>query len=141
MSSTTICVDASVVVRLLVPKPPSNVNQYWKHWLETRARLVAPNLLHYEVVNALHRSRMAGNATDAMVHELLELALKLPVTYFDDDWFHVDAMRLAKEYGLKAAYDAHYVALAQHLGAELWTADKRLYNSVHPHLDFVHLVE
>lgn len=141
MSSTTVCVDASIVVRLLAPTPSSNVFPYWKEWLDTGALLVAPSLLRYEIVNSFHRMRVAGNVTDSMVKDFLNLALSLPITYFDDDWIHRDAMRMASEYGQKAAYDAHYVALAQHLGAELWTADKRLYNALQHHLDFVHLVE
>ena len=37
-----------------------------------------------------------------------------------------------------AAYDAHYLALAEMAGCPFWTADERLYDRVHAELDWVH---
>jgi predicted nucleic acid-binding protein len=39
------------------------------------------------------------------------------------------ALELAGQYNLPAAYDVHYLALAEREGCELWTADTRLWNS------------
>ncbi len=39
--------------------------------------------------------------------------------------------------GLPATYDAHYLALAEHLGCELWTDDQRLLRQVATSLPFV----
>jgi len=50
-------------------------------------------------------------------------------------------MGIARKYGLKASYDAYYLALAEQLGAEFWTADRRLSRAVQSHLDWVHLIE
>lgn len=36
------------------------------------------------------------------------------------------ALDLAERLSLSATYDAHYLALAEWLGAEFWTADQRL---------------
>ena len=36
-----------------------------------------------------------------------------------------------------AAYDAHYLALAEMLGCEFWNADERLYNTVKDELPWV----
>jgi predicted nucleic acid-binding protein len=43
---------------------------------------------------------------------------------------HRDALRLARRLGLRSTYDAHYLALADDLDCEFWTADERLYNAV-----------
>jgi len=40
-----------------------------------------------------------------------------------------------------AVYDAHYLALAERLGAEMWTADRRLCQAVGAALPWVRLVE
>lgn len=141
MSSTTICVDANLVVRLVAPDPHRDVFNLWQTWRMEGKEIVAPTLLRFEVTNSFHRMRLAGNVDDALADELLSLALDLPITYLGDSWLHHGALMLAGRFGLKASYDAHYVALAQHIGTELWTLDKRLYNAVHPQLDFVRLVD
>jgi hypothetical protein len=41
---------------------------------------------------------------------------------------------------LPAAYDAHYLALAERVGAEFWTTDRRLANKVREALPWVHLL-
>ncbi|MBN1140086.1 MAG: type II toxin-antitoxin system VapC family toxin [Anaerolineae bacterium] len=43
-------------------------------------------------------------------------------------------------FALLTAYDAHYLAVAEHLGAAFWTADRALAHAVQPELNWVHLV-
>jgi len=40
------------------------------------------------------------------------------------------ALRWAERLGQSKAYDAQYVALAEQMGAELWSADQRLVNAL-----------
>ena len=47
------------------------------------------------------------------------------------------ALQIADQFNLGAVYDAHYLALAQLLGCDLWTADQRLINTVSGKLPFV----
>jgi len=44
---------------------------------------------------------------------------------------------LATHFNRPTAYDAHYLALAEMLGCEFWTADRRLYNAVKEELPWV----
>lgn len=136
-----ICVDASVVVRLLNSNDYPDVARQWRDVVGAGSQVVAPGLLRYEVVNALYKSIRFADISPATVQQAIQALMHLPIDYFHDDFLHRDALSLAVTHRLGAAYDAHYVALAQHLGADLWTADKRLYNKVHLHLDFVRLVD
>lgn len=52
-NSSTVCVDANLVVRLLGPSDSQNILERWDHWIATDTRIVGPQLLRYEVTNAL----------------------------------------------------------------------------------------
>ena len=50
---------------------------------------------------------------------------------------HRTALTIAATYDLPAAYDAHYLALAQILGCDFWTGDGTLINTLRGRLAFV----
>lgn len=82
-----------------------------------------------------------GNVPSDLAHELLDTALDLPITFYDDPHLSRRAFRYATQFGMRAAYDAHYLALSEHLGCEMWTTDKRFYNSVHRSCAWVRLAD
>ncbi len=124
----SVCLDASFVVRMLVGPEPlaQKAEALWQQWLQEDVLLVAPALLPFEVTNALYRYVHAGHLPLALVQNLLAAALALDLRLFMDPELHQAALQTAHRLKLPATYDAHYVALAQRLGAELWTADQRL---------------
>jgi len=127
MPSSIVCLDASFVLRLLLSaSPEAPAVKMWCQGQEQGKTFAAPGLLYYEVGNALHRYTVRQQLTANEAGELLELALALNLELDHEPELHCRALRLAAELALPAAYDAHYVALAQRLGAELWTADQRL---------------
>ncbi|MGQ9921569.1 MAG: type II toxin-antitoxin system VapC family toxin [Desulfobacca sp.] len=127
MLHSMMCVDASFVLRLLgSTSPEAAPAQMWLESQEQGKIAVAPGLLYYEVANALHRYVVKDQLTAAAARQLLELALDLEIEVYSEPDLHYQALRLAQELALPAAYDAHYLALAKRLGAELWTADQRL---------------
>jgi predicted nucleic acid-binding protein len=89
-------------------------------------RMVAPALWSYEVANGLfvaaRRKRLTfpeGAHALAALHVLgVELAEPEPG----------ESYALAHQYGV-AVYDACYLALAARLDAELWTGDRKLYET------------
>ncbi len=126
-----VCVDASVVVRLLVPAPGSDaVAALWQQWMAERRRILAPSLLGYEVTNALRRYEVLGSLTPDEVSDALDIYRSLGLVHVDDPALHAEALKLARRHGLKAAYDAHYLGLARRYGAELYTADACLVQAV-----------
>jgi len=140
--SSQVCVDASFVLRMLVDNGSGALAlQIWSRWLAEGRTLVAPALLYYEVTNALHRYAVLGHLAPEESSELLGLALKLDITAYDEPGLHYEALRLAQDVPLPAAYDAHYLVLAYRLGAEFWTADARLFRLVSGCFDWVQLLE
>lgn len=131
-NSLTVCVDASIVVRFTLNPDDTAIKRLWNSWSTQGVRLVAPTLLFYEVTNGLYRQQKGGVLSPKFVLEALDVALAMPVELVGDGDLHRRACLLAGTYRLPAAYDAHYLALAERLGVELWTADARLVNTLQP---------
>lgn len=85
------------------------------------------SLALYEAADALYRYALAGEMTLAEAETLLGHLQRLGIRFFAEPWTHTRALELAWALGLKAAYDAHYLALAEGFQGAFWTADKRLH--------------
>jgi predicted nucleic acid-binding protein len=73
-----------------------------------------------------------------VLNELLEMSLEVIPT---SARLHQRALDWAERLGQSRAYDSQYVALAEQMGANLWTGDRRLANSsASLGLDWVHWV-
>jgi len=141
MRSSWLCVDANLVIRLVADPTDESVRRLWEQWDAEHRQLAAPALLYYEVTNALYRYRKLGLMSTSSVRLALRAALALPLQLHSETDLHEHALALAERFSLPAAYDAHYLALAEWLGGEFWTADARLARAVQPALPWVHLVE
>ena len=141
MSSSWLCVDANLVIRLVTDPAAEDVQRLWEQWDAERRQIAAPTLLYYEVTNALYRYQKSGFLGQSAVQQALEAALALPLRLYAEADLHWRALELAGRLSLPAAYDAHYLALAEWLGAEFWTGDGRLAHAVQATLPWVHLVQ
>ena len=130
MNDAAVCVDASLVLRLFLGPDDAQAWERWDHWTAEGRSIHAPALLGYEVANALHRYHRAGFLSAASRDVVLDAILALPVRLETGAGLHQRALALASDLALPAAYDAHYLALARSLDAELWTADARLARQV-----------
>ena len=112
--SSTVCVDASIVIKLLVEEPDSAlVDALWASWIEDDARVIAPSLLCYEITAVLRKKVYRGQLSEAIASAALSTALSLAmVEYVDARTLHPRALEIACQLDLATAYDAHYLALA-----------------------------
>lgn len=69
----------------------------------------------------------------------LDLLLALPIQYLDLVETYPQALKLTRQFSL-SLYDALYIALAQQLGCEFWTADERIVRALNGRLLFVRLL-
>jgi predicted nucleic acid-binding protein len=60
---------------------------------------------------------------------MLARLLVYPVEFHEDNDLLKEAYELAVRFNRPRAYDTQYLALAERLGCEFWTADQRLVNS------------
>ena len=90
-----------------------------------------------EVANALHRRIVRG---EIGVHDgvrLIEGLLSSGLELYETPHLHSRALELASRLNQGAIYDALYLALAETLDCELWTADERFYHAASPVTDSV----
>jgi len=136
--SSWICVDAGIVLKLVLNEPDSPLAEaLWRSWLDTDQRPVAPPLLPFEVTAVLRKHVHRGVITPAQGNAALQKALAFDVTLLNFADLHEQAWRLSAQLNRPTAYDAYYLAVAEGLGCDFWTADHRLYNTAHPLLPWV----
>jgi predicted nucleic acid-binding protein len=130
MQKSPVCVDASIAVKIVSPEElrPLAV-RLWQSWLDEDREIVAPRLYEYEVTSALLRKATRGILSLDEARGALCAALGMRVALLDPPGLPEQALELAVRFNRPAAYDAHYLALAEHLQCPFWTADERLYNA------------
>ena len=115
MKTKRIVVDTSYVLSWLLPDEKSPKS--------TKEQLVAPELLVYEVINALKTSVRCKRIADDIAKQLLHEFESWNVQYFKID--NESVLNLAITEGL-SGYDASYVYLAKKIKCKLLTWDKKL---------------
>lgn len=133
-----VCVDANLVLKLVLIEADSvQAETLWAQWVSQDREIVAPYLLAFEVTSVIrakvHREVISSESGDRAFDAVHGLGVKL----LHPDDLHRRAWQLAKRFNCPQAYDSHYLALADSLGLELWTADERLYNAVKDALPWV----
>lgn len=115
-----LVLDSSAIVALLVDGGPVG------DWVAATAAdtfLAAPALALFEAANVLRRQQLAGPLEPVEATLAHRDLVSLPIQL----WPYASlADRVWELRETLTAYDASYVALAEHLGADLVTLDRRL---------------
>ena len=136
--SSRVCVDANLVLKLvLVEEDSPLVHELWDRWIDEGVEIVAPPLLAFEgtsvIRNKVHCGLVPPDEGELMFEALQAQGVKL---LYPEGLDRI-AWELAIKFDRPAAYDSHYLALAEMLSCELWTGDRRLYNVVKDELPWV----
>ncbi len=132
-------VDSSVILRAFFPdEAQAQAQTVLRDHVARRIELKAPDLLPYELANAVWQAERRGRINTGHANEILQAMAGLQIEISQLEW--AEMLPLARRFD-RSAYDASYLALAEKLGEPLITGDERLYNAVHIHLDWVQWVE
>ena len=131
MNGAELVVDASLALKWVVEEPYSaEAKALLQQCRSHRRRLMAPALFLYEVTNAIAKRVQRRQLALEEGKERLRFFLEAGPVLRQLGSLHLRALELMERFRMQAAYDAHYLALAQWLRCECWTADERLWNTV-----------
>ncbi len=122
-----IVVDASVAAKWVLPEQHSErALAFVTSCMQTGQAVIAPPLLPFEIANILRQRMVRQGLALVDADRLMADFLDFPVTLAPSAGLHQRALAIAEAHALPAAYDAHYLALAEAQGCVLWTDDRRL---------------
>ena len=116
-----IVLDASAVVELVVE--PKTATHALRDRLRSDPDAKSPHLVDAEVANALRRKLLAGELDLGRAHRAVRRLQVMHLVRWPQTTLLDRALALRDQL---TAYDATYVALAEGLGANLLTRDRRL---------------
>lgn len=130
---TSCVVDASVAVKWLLPAAGEELIRQANHLLGlhvTRAmQLIAPDLIHSEIGNALWKAVRRDRLSPAEAEDSLRRFSDLALEIVPADELLIPTLQIAANCN-RTFYDSLYVAVALNTKTELITADERLVNAL-----------
>jgi predicted nucleic acid-binding protein len=125
----SIVIDSNLLIVLVTGDPRSEqVSAQFTNWIEQNIPLHAPDLVPYEVANALTRAIVAQAFDRQALPDVWKLISSLPINYHPCPQ-GTRVVEIALSLGRQSAYDAAFLALAEALKAELWTLHSLLYQN------------
>lgn len=136
--ATQVCIDANILIKLVVPESDSELAAVlWQQGIQAEWEVVAPTLFWFEITAVLRKKVYRQLLTATEGEQALRLALDADVQIISAHSLHQRAWELATYFQRPTAYDTHYLALAEALRCDFWTADQRLFNAVKDELSWV----
>ena len=125
---SAVVVDASIIVKWFVEEEGSDeAIKIRDEYINGKIKLIAPELINFEVLNALHYKRLFSEDELGRISEAL-------------DAFSIELCSLRGEYAAKTIevayknnitiYDAAYISLAIMKNTYVYTADRKLKNKL-----------
>jgi predicted nucleic acid-binding protein len=136
-----IVLDASVAVKLVFPEQDSDrALALLNATIQAGDTVLAPPLLPFEVANAIRQRMIRQGLALPRADQIMTRFLAFPIMLTAPDGLYNRAIALADAHNLPAAYDAHYLALAQSHSCDLWTDDQRLLRTVGSALSYARAI-
>jgi len=126
-----IVLDANLVASLVIPLPYSEqATELILDWKRQGVTFVAPALWSYEVSTVLRKAVVADYLPPGELDFALEQIWKVNIQDVPASLvLHRQALVWAERLGQSKTYDSAYLAVAESLQTDFWTADRSLAQS------------
>lgn len=135
-------VDANIAINTVLDLNES-LEKFWERVDKEQITPCAPRLWISETTSAmrflLSQKEITSNEAEQMLRTIHGMQFEI---IDEDEELSLRALEWAGKLSQSKAYDAFYIALAEKLVADFWTADERLYNQCRKNLklSWVHWV-
>jgi predicted nucleic acid-binding protein len=132
-----ITVDASIAVKWVNPSEEFGdiAKEMLRDYERRKLSFSVPEFFYYEAASGISKAVARGDITKEEGLEALDgiLDMEMEIYSLPD----VKTVYSFSQMYRRSVYDCFYLILAQRLGVEFWTADKKLYDAVVGRLQFV----
>lgn len=123
-----VVLDASLAVKPFVLEAyTARARVLALSWRAAGTQLVAPDFMPSEMATAFRKKISEQIITLDGAKQLMARFYGLRISFRPSWLLHERAIELAEELNQRLAYDCHYLALAESLGCDFWTADEPFY--------------
>jgi predicted nucleic acid-binding protein len=131
MRKLPVVVDSNLAVFTVVDTQLSPLAvRVWNYFIVSQVSIYAPGLWSYETTSVIRKYCSLGKITNIEAEESLIILNQMQVQFVPEDLrLRQAALLWATRLQQKDAYDGFYLAAAEQLDAELWTADQSLVNN------------
>ena len=141
-SNTLNCIiDASVVLKWVLPDEiyQENADKLKHNFLSGEIQLFAPSFITQETANALWIAVKQRRIQQTDAQEALKFLQNIQLRLYELNWTDVSqSLAIACKIDI-AIYDAAYLFLCDKIGAELITADNKLFEKAEEHYKVTHI--
>lgn len=137
MTSWVVSDSGIFIASLLKEKYTAQVQKLLRQWHDQKSQIAAPYLFQYEVIASLRKNVYRGLLEIEEAINIRDALLRVSIEFYMDNALLNRAYELATELNRPTAYDSQYLAVAERLNCEFWTADERLFNAVSSRLMWV----
>jgi predicted nucleic acid-binding protein len=133
-----VVADSGIFIATVLKETYSpQAEQLIQQWREQQVQIAAPTLFRYEAVAVMRKSVYRGLLSVDQAIRGRDALLEYPIQFLMSEALLKRGFDLAAQFNRPTAYDAQYLAVAEQLGCDFWTADERLFNIVRPILPWV----
>ena len=127
----TIVVDSSVVAKWFFPSEENSeaALQIQKDFIEGKLNICVPTLIYYELNNMLKTAITTLRIEKTLANQAYKGFLDLNLISYSTSELLVSTLEAAVEFNI-SSYDASYLALAEYLSIDFYTADEKFLNKV-----------